>query len=98
MKSENVLRVFLAALIVLLLCVSIDFGLVLASTRASNGLTNKAIQNEKMESQIVGENDVETNYSEPVKGYNDDFFNFNRRGVESEEFTPGLYSWLWNDL
>jgi len=98
MKSENVLRVFLVALIVLLVCVSIDFGLVLASTRSSNVLENKVIPNEEMKSQVIGENDVEANYSESVKGYNDDFLNFNRRGVESEEFIPSLYAWLWNDL
>jgi hypothetical protein len=98
MKSENVLRVFLVALIVLLVCVSIDFGLVLASTRSSNEIANKAVLNEKMKSQVVGENDVEANYSESVKGYNDDFLNFNMRGVESKEFTPGLYSWLWDNL
>jgi len=98
MKSENVLRVFLVALIVLLVCVSIDFGLVLASTRSSNVLENKVIPNEEMKSQVIGENDVEAYYSESVKGHNDDFLNFNRRGVESEEFTPSLYAWLWNDL
>ena len=98
MKSENVLRVFLVALIVLLACISIDFGLLLASTRSSNILANKAIQNKEMKSQVIGENDVEANYSESVKGHNDDFLNFNRRGVESEEFTPSLYAWLWNDL
>ena len=98
MKSENVLRVFLVALIVLLACISIDFGLLLASTRTSNAIENKVIQKEKIESQVVGENDVEAYYSESINGHNDDFLNFNRRGVESEEFIPSLYAWLWNDL
>jgi len=98
MKSENVLRVFLVALIVLLACISIDFGLLLASTRSSNILANKAIQNKEMKSQLVGENDVEANHSESVKGHKDDLLDFNLTGVESEEFTPSLYKWLWNNL
>ena len=98
MKSENVLRVFLVALIVLLACISIDFGLLLASTRTSNAIENKVIQKEKIESQVVGENDVEANYSESINGQNDDFLNFNLRNIEGEEFTPDLYEWLWNDL
>jgi len=97
MKSESVLRVFLVALMVLFVCISIDFGFVVASTRSSNRLADKVILNDKMKTQVVGENDVEANYSEAVKSHNDDFLNFKLRGIESEEFTPSLYAWLWNN-
>ncbi|MDD4970542.1 MAG: hypothetical protein PHT07_14040 [Paludibacter sp.] len=97
MKLEKALRVMVLLLVGLFIWISIDFGIVLASTRSSKVIGNELIQNEKVKSQLTDKNDVESNYNESVRDHNDDFLKFNLRGIESEEFTPNLYEWLWNN-
>jgi len=98
MKAENVLRVIAMFLMSLFVCISIDFGMILASTRSSVEIANRLILNEKTDKQIIEENEVETNYSESVKRHSSDFMNLNVSAIENENFTPALYRWLWKNI
>jgi len=97
MKTENVLRVIVMLLIGLFVCNSIDFGMLPAANRTSVEIANKLIPTAKQDNQQVKENDVEINYSESVKRHTDDFENLHVSAMESEDFTPALYRWLWED-
>jgi len=97
MSSKKVLGVFVVALIVMFICISIDFGLVLASTRSIVVIEKPVNQDEKAPV-IANQNDVEANYSGLINDHNSDYLDFNLKGIESAEFTPNLYEWLWENL
>ena len=97
MKTENVLRVIVMLLIGLFVCISIDFGMILASNRTSVDIANRLIPTAEQDNKLPKENDVEINYSESVKRHTNDFENLHVSAMESEDFTPALYRWLWED-
>jgi len=97
MKTENVLRAIVMLLIGLFVCISIDFGMILAANRTSVGIANRLIPTAKLDNKLAKENDVEINYSESVKRHTDDFANLHVSAIENEDFTPALYRWLWED-
>jgi len=98
MKLENVLRVMLMVLVGLFICISIDFGVVLASTKSLTKIAEKMYVNEKPDNQFSDDNEVDKNYSESINEHQVDFLNLKESGKTSDYFTPGLYRWLWKNI
>jgi len=97
MKLQNVIRAIFIFSIALFVCISLDFSMISATTRSSVKIVNGLKLNEKQNSFLSDENDVEINYNDPTIDHRSELLNLNTNVIKGEDFTPDLYEWLWKN-